>query len=84
MFNMWYAFLRSVIERTFRIWNKYPRYDIITKSVIFAIISLHNFIRQHNIKDSDIDNIDTNNDIEEAKHIENHDKDNNNGVRVEE
>lgn len=43
----------------------------IQRSVIFTIVGLHNFIRQHNIKDFDFDSIDTENDVVQAQHVEN-------------
>ncbi|VVB02368.1 unnamed protein product [Arabis nemorensis] len=62
-----------------------PMYDIATqRSVIFATMGLHNFIRQNNIQDSDFDNIGNENDVVQAEHIENEDQENNDGVRVEE
>lgn len=57
-------------KKKWRVLNKFPRYDIATqRSVIFATMDLHNFIRQHNFEDSDFDDIE--NDGEEAQDIEN-------------
>ncbi|VVB04927.1 unnamed protein product [Arabis nemorensis] len=45
-------------------------------------MSLHNFIRQHNIRDPDFDNI--KNVTVQAQHVQNDEEENNDGVRVEE
>ena len=84
--------LRSVIERTFGLWkkkwrvlNEFPRYDITTKrSVTFATMDLHNFIRQHNIKDYDFDNVDSENNVVQAPHDATDEQDNNDGIEIEE
>jgi len=84
--------LRSVIERTFGLWkkkwrvlNEFPRYDITTKrSVTFATMDLHNFIRQHNIKYYDFDNVDSENNVVQAPHDATDEQDNNDGIEIEE
>lgn len=71
------------MKKKWRVLNKFPRYDIATqRSVIFATMDLHNFIRQHNFEDSDFDDIE--NDGEEAQDIENDEHDENNTSRGEE
>ena len=90
MYNRCHASVRYVIERTFGIWKKkwrilheFPSYDIATqRSVLFATMGLHNFIRQHNFEDSDFDDVE--NDGEEVQDIENDEHDENNTLRGEE
>jgi len=68
--------LRSIIEQTFDLnetknggfYVNFLGMTLLQKrSVLFTTMSLHNFIRQHNIKDYEFDNIDIENDVVQAQ-----------------
>ena len=72
------ASLRSVIERTFRVWKKkwrildnLPRYDVnIQNRIVHATMVLHNFIRLHKIQDADFENRDSSGEAQQRRQIE--------------